>query len=475
MPLLSLNFCIGLLLTLGEHDLINPRHLSAFLKDWDKAMSFVRRFSLEDLSNYCGISPQIILSIAEQLGSGKPAIVYGRMGISVTKHGTLNHWLIQLLNIATGNVDKEGGVMFPDPVIDPVERSGTGSYARYHQRVSGRPEVLGELPAAELASEIITKGDGQIGALLTIAANPVLSAPGGKQIDLAFKSLELMVSIDMYINETSRHADYILPPCGPLEKDHYPLFFAPLAIRNYVDYSPALFEKKENSLSDWEIMADLTDALLREGGNLTPTPRVSPPELLDQFLRSSKLGINLAQLKANNNGYDLGPLNPRLPERLKTEDKLIHCAPDIILKDLRVFEEAFKLPKASGFDLIGRRHVRSNNSWLHNSKRLIKGPNRCTLMINPKDAAMLRLDNNELVEVYNEIGSVQLPVEITEDIMQSVVSIPHGYGHGRAGVKLTEAGKKPGVSINDLTDPSILDNLSGNAVLNNISVEIRKI
>lgn len=468
-------FFIGLLLTLGEHDLINPRHLSAFLKDWDKAMSFVRRFSLEDLSNYCGISPQIILSIAEQLGSGKPAIVYGRMGISVTKHGTLNHWLIQLLNIATGNVDKEGGVMFPDPVIDPVERSGTGSYARYHQRVSGRPEVLGELPAAELASEIITKGDGQIGALLTIAANPVLSAPGGKQIDLAFKSLELMVSIDMYINETSRHADYILPPCGPLEKDHYPLFFAPLAIRNYVDYSPALFEKKENSLSDWEIMADLTDALLREGGNLTPTPRVSPPELLDQFLRSSKHGINLAQLKANNNGYDLGPLNPRLPERLKTEDKLIHCAPDIILKDLRVFEEAFKLPKASGFDLIGRRHVRSNNSWLHNSKRLIKGPNRCTLMINPKDAAMLRLDNNELVEVYNEIGSVQLPVEITEDIMQSVVSIPHGYGHGRAGVKLTEAGKKPGVSINDLTDPSILDNLSGNAVLNNISVEIRKI
>lgn len=222
-------------------------------------------------------------------------------------------------------------------------------------------------------------------------------------------------------------------------------------------------------------MADLTDALLREGGNLTPTPRVSPPELLDQFLRSSKHGINLAQLKANNNGYDLGPLNPRLPERLKTEDKLIHCAPDIILKDLRVFEEAFKLPKASGFDLIGRRHVRSNNSWLHNSKRLIKGPNRCTLMINPKDAAMLRLDNNELVEVYNEIGSVQLPVEITEDIMQSVVSIPHGYGHGRAGVKLTEAGKKPGVSINDLTDPSILDNLSGNAVLNNISVEIRKI
>ena len=468
-------FFIGLLLALDKYNLINPRHLIPHLKDWDKAMNFLRRFSIEGLSSYCGISTQTILSIGKQLGSGKPAIVYGRMGVSVTKHGTLNHWLIQLLNIATGNVDNEGGVMFPDPVIDPVERSGTGSYARYHQRVSGRPEVLGELPAAELASEITTKGDGQIGALLTIAANPVLSAPGGRQIDLALESLELMVSIDMYITETSRHADYILPPCGPLEKDHYPLFFAPLAIRNYVDYSPALFEKEENSFSDWEIMADLTDALLLAGGNTPQSLRVSPPELLDQFLRSSKYEINLAQLKSSNNGHDLGPLKRRLPERLKTEDKLIHCAPDIILEDLKLFEKSFKSPRVFSFSLIGRRHLRSNNSWMHNSRRLIKGPNRCTLMMHPEDAAMLGIDNKELVEVYNKIGSLQLPVEITEDIMQSVVSIPHGYGHGRKGVKLTEAQKAPGVSINDLTDPSILDNLSGNAVLNNIPVEIRKI
>lgn len=465
---------LGLLLALDEAGLVNPGRLMPMLKDWDAAWAAVHQFNIDDLSAYCGIPTDDIRGIAAELGSGQPAIVYGRMGVSVVKHGTLNHWLIQLLNLSTGNVDREGGVMFPDPLIDPVERSGTGSYGRYHQRLSGRPEVLGELPAAELAPEITTEGEGQIGALLTLASNPVLSAPGGRQLDEALETLDLMVSIDMYITETTRHADYILPPCGPLEKDHYPLFFTPLAIRNYAAYSPAIFEMAESTKDDWEIMADLTGAIRVAKGDNEPPEKIEPRIVLDQILQSSPHKVSLAEIEAQPNGYDMGPLKPRLPERLKTDDGLIHCAPDMPMKDLAAFKADFVLADNDSFRLIGRRHVRSNNSWMHNSHRLLKGPNRCTLMIHPDDAARLGLADGDMAEVSNHVGTVELPAEITEDIMPSVVSMPHGYGHGRKGVKLSVAAEKPGVSMNDLTDPSIVDDLSGNAVLNGVPVKIKR-
>ena len=396
------------------------------------------------------------------------------MGVSVARYGTLNHYLIQLLNIATGNVDREGGVMFPDTIIDPVERSGTGSYGRYQTRLSGRPEVLGELPAAELAPEIITEGQGQIGALITLASNPVISAPGGRQLDEALETLDLMVSIDMYVTETTRHADYILPPCGPLEKDHYPMFFAPLAIRNFAVYSAPLFEKAEGSKADWEIMADIAAAIGAAKGENAAPEKIEPRVILAQMIESSPYDITLDEIEAQPNGYDMGPLTPRLPERLKTQDGLIHCAPEMPMKDLASFRADFTVPAKDAFSLIGRRHLRSNNSWLHNSHRLLKGPNRCTLMMHPDDAAGLGLSDGDMAEVSNHVGAVELPIEITEDIMPSVVSMPHGYGHGRKGVKLSIAAEKPGVSMNDLTDPAIVDDLSGNAVLNAVPVQIKK-
>ena len=466
---------LGLLLALDEAGLVNPGRLMPMLKDWDAAWSQIHQFNLGDLAAYCGIPADDIRAIAGQLGSGQPAIVYGRMGVSVTRYGTLNHWLIQLLNISTGNVDREGGVMFPDPIIDPVERSGTGSYGRFHTRLSGRPEVLGELPAAELAPEIATKGEGQIGALLTLAGNPVISAPGGRQLDAALETLELMVSIDMYITETSRHADYILPPCGPLERDHYPMFFAPLAIRNYAAYSSPLFPQSGGSKDDWEIMADLQSALALAQGENTIATKIKPRDVLDQMMQSSPHKITLAEIEACPNGYDMGPLKPRLPERLKTKDGKIQCAPEMPRKDLAAFKSGFTKPLKGGFSLIGRRHIRSNNSWLHNSRRLIKGPNRCTLMIHPRDAAELGLADGDMALVSNSVGAVELPAEITEDIMPGVVSIPHGYGHDRKGVKLSIAAASPGVSMNDLTDPSVIDELSGNAVLNGVPVDIAKL
>ena len=466
-------FFLALLNSLDTQDLINPSRLGPILSGWERALEAVREFDAIKLSNYCGIDLDVITEIASELGNGQPAIVYGRMGVSVTKYGTLNHWLIQLLNLATGNVDREGGVMFPEPIIDPVERSGSGSFGRYKTRLSGRPDVLGELPSAELAAEIITEGEGQIGALMVVAGNPVLSAPGGRQLDSALASLDLMVSLDMYVTETSRHAHYILPPCGPLQRDHYPLFFTPLAIRNYADYSPALLEKGPEDKSDYDIVHELAEALRRYRGDNTPSVKMSPREILDQILKASPQKISLAEIEACPNGYDMGPLKPRLPDRLKTDDKRIHCAPDILINELEAFRECFIAYKGSAdYLLIGRRHIRSNNSWLHNSHRLIKGPDRCTLMLHPDDAKALNVKQHDRIRVFNHIGEVKIAAEITEDIMPGVISIPHGFGHGRKGVKLSKAAQNPGVSINDLTDPALIDDLSGNAVLNAIPVKL---
>ena len=466
-------FLVALLLVLDEEDLVNPGRLKPFLDDgWDESWTALRQFEIADLAAYCGIDETAIREIARELGSGQPAIVYGRMGVSVQRFGTVNHWLIQLLNIATGNVDREGGTMFGVPLVDAVETSRGGTYGRFHSRVSNRPEVLGELPAGELAEDITAPGEGQIGALFTIAGNPVLSAPGGRQLDDALETLDLMVSIDMYVTETSRHADYILPPCGPLEKDHYPLLLAIIAVRNFACYSPATFEKEEGSLSDWEIVQRLAQAIMAESGDNGPAP-VTPRDALSAMIEGSPYGLTLEDLDAAPDGIDLGALTPQLPERLKTENKVIHCAPAKCLEDLQTLHELLKEARSTDFLLIGRRHIRSNNSWLHNHRRLIKGPNRCTLMINPRDAETLNLADGDLASVSNKVGAVELPVEITDDVMEGVVSIPHGYGHGREGVKLSLAAEHAGVSLNDLTDPSQMDPLSGNAVLNGTPVDVR--
>ncbi len=467
-------FFLGLLLALDQADLVNPGRLASFLDDgWNAVWNSIRKFDLTTLATYCGISVETLGEIAGELGSGQPAIVYGRMGVSVQTFGTLNHWLIQLLNIATSNLDREGGLMFNLPAIDPVVRHGSGAYGRFTNRVSGRPEVLGELPAAELTQEITTPGDGQIGALFVIAGNPVISAPGGRQLDAALETLDLMVCIDSYVTETSRHADYILPPCGPLEKDHYPLLLAPLAVRNFACYSPASLPKEPGSKEDWEIMAGLAKAIAGEMGKPFPDP-VEPRTALGMMLEDSAYDLSLEELEKHPNAIDLGPLQPQLPERLQTPDKKIICAPETCFNDLERFRATLSEPQRDSLTLIGRRHIRSNNSWLHNSHRLLKGPDRCTLMIHPNDADIRSLTDGDTAHVSNHIGDLKLTIEITEDIMPGVVSIPHGYGHSREGVKLSVAQEKPGVSINDLTDPSQIDPLSGNAVLNGTPVTVAR-
>lgn len=464
-------FLIGLLLALDEAGELRPGRLEPMLEGFDEAMAALRRFEIPALAAHCGVSEADIRMVAARLGSGAPAITYGRMGVSVAEYGTLNHWLIQLLNIASGNLDRVGGMMFTNPGVDVVAQSGSGTQGRFTSRISGMAEIMSELPVVTMAEEIATPGEGQVQALVTIAGNPVLSCPDGVALDSALETLELMVSVDMYVTETSRHAHYILPPCGPLQKDFYPLLLGAIAVRNYAKYSPALLPMGSDK-SDWEIVAGLATAMMTAQGQLAPNIR-HPRDTLDHMLKQSSHGLTLEQVAAHPHGLDLGELQPgRFPERLRTPDKKIRCAPEQCLADLDRFEAQLAEAPADGLLLIGRRHVRSNNSWLHNSKRLLKGPDRCTLMIHPNDAAERGIEDGAPVMITSRVGEVTAPAEVTDSVMPGTVSLPHGFGHGRAGVQLRVARERPGVSVNDLTDRRRFDPLSGNAALNGTPVTV---
>jgi anaerobic selenocysteine-containing dehydrogenase len=464
-------FLTALLLALDEAGTINPGHLSPMLDSFEVALAELRAFDLPGLAAHCGIAEADIRAVAQRLGAGGPAITYGRMGVSTAAFGTLNHWLIQLLNIATGNLDREGGMMFSNPGVDVVAQAGQGTWGRFKSRVSGLPEVMSELPVVTMAEEIITPGEGQVKALFTIAGNPVLSCPDGRALDEALETLDLMVSVDMYVTETSRHAHYILPPCGPLQKDHFALFLGAIAVRNYAKYSPALLPMGDDK-SDWEIVGGLATALLTAQGQPAPNLR-HPRDTLDHMLQKSPHGLTLEQVEAHPHGLDLGELQPgRLPERLHTTTKRINCLPEAIPAELQRFAAQMAETPTDSLLLIGRRHLRSNNSWLHNSKRLLKGPDRCTLMIHPHDAEARGIVDGQPVTITSRVGEVTAPAEVTDAVMPGTVSLPHGWGHARPGVQLSVARTKPGVSLNDLTDRQRFDPLSGNAALNGTPVTV---
>ncbi len=466
---------IGILQSVFDAGLVDTSRLDALLDDsWDQVEPAMAGFDIGELAEYCGISVAIMQEIAAQLAADQPAAIYGRMGVSVCEFGTLNQWLIQLINIATGNLNREGGTMVPEPALDTINLVGRGSIRTAETNRGEMPCVMGELPTITFAEEMLREDEERIRALFVVTGNPVLSAPDGARLDRALEKLDLMVSFDMYVTATSRHADYILPPCGPLEKDHYPFFFGPLAIRNYASYSPAIFDIPEGEKADWEIIAELAREILAQEGQDIPNIR-EPRDLLDNMLQSSPAGLTLEQVEAAPNGIDLGPLRECLGERLLTEDKKINAVHGDFLAELQHFAASMQEEQDGTLRLIGRRHVRQNNSWLHNSKRLLKGPDRCTLMIHPDDAAARGLEEGDHATVTSRVNSVEIPIEITDDVMPGVVSIPHGFGHGRDGVQLSVAGEKPGVSLNDLTDPASYDRLSGNAVLNATPVQVEKV
>jgi anaerobic selenocysteine-containing dehydrogenase len=441
--------------------------------------NLVSDYTPEAVSDITGISAVQIEQLADGFMAAKSAVCYGRVGVSTQSFGTLSQWLINALNVLTGNCDSEGGAMFTAPAFDILRKSKSETlFNRWQSRVRGLPEFMSELPVAAMADEIITKGDGQIRALFTSCGNPVLSVPNGRKMDIALEKLDFMVSIDIYINETSRHAHIILPPATGLEVSHYDVTFHVLAIRNTAKYSPPLFDKAEGAKYDWEIFQELAHRFKGETGEFKPEP---PESALDMGLQFGRYKISLQQLKDNPHGLDFGALQPCFPERLFSEDKKINLAPRLLMQDMervRKYWTEFTQQRANPiqqkfpFTLIGRRHLRDNNSWMHNSERLVKGRNRCTLLIHPKDAKALNIDNQQLVKVQSRVGSIQLPAEWSDSMMQGVVCMPHGYGHGRANVKLDVAKRHAGVSVNDLTDEMVLDELTGNAAFSNVCVNI---
>ncbi len=464
----------GVLNTLFSENLARGSHLP--VEGLEDVRSAIAGFTAEAMSRQCAVPAEQIRQLARDFAAADKAVCYGRMGVSTQAFGTLCHWLVQLINLVTGNLDRVGGALCTTPAVDLVASTGGGHFNRWQSRVSGRPEYGGELPVSALAEEMLTEGEGQIRALVTVAGNPVLSTPNGRQLEQALDGLEFMVSIDLYINETTRYADLILPSTSALENDHYDTTFNMFAVRNVTRFNRAILPKPVGALHDWEIFVGLAKAFAAQtGAALKPT--LPPAQMIDFGLRAGVYGdasthkLSIAMLADHPHGVDLGPLKPNLAARLKTADGNVQAAPAVILADLVRFA-AQPVPVADELLLIGRRHVRSNNSWMHNYHRLVKGKPRHQLLMHPDDLARRRLSDGQRVRVSSRIGMIEVEVQASLDMMPGVVSLPHGWGHGRPGVQMAIASGQPGASANDLTDERQLDELSGNAALNGVPVQV---
>ena len=437
--------------------------------------------------------------LAREFAGAERAVAYGRVGVCQQRTGSLTHWLINVLNAVTGNLDVPGGAMFPYPAFDVgavLKRArllGFGDHGRYTQRVSGLPEMNGELPVAGLADEITTPGEGQVRGMLIFAGNPVLSTPGGARLEEALVTLEWCVAVDMYVTETTRHANVILPPVSALERSDIDVVMPLVSVRNHIRYSPAAVPKPKDGREDWQILTALTSRLRargrapRRGGGREPASAFTTPERMIELgialgphgiLRRGPLkGLTVAKIKRAKHGIDLGPLEPRLPGALDTADKRMQLAPTVLVEEAaKLAEHAAERADAlsDGYDLtlIGRRQLRSNNSWMHNSARLMKGADRCTALLHPDDAGARGLDDGDRVRVVSRVGAIELPLKVSDEIRRGVVSVPHGFGHARPGVGWRLAAEKAGASVNDITDPSVTDAITGNAAFNAVPVRV---
>lgn len=495
--------------TLFEEKLTDLGALEAHVEGVAEVAEAVREFTPEAVAAACDMDAGEIRTIARELAAAPTAAVYGRVGSSTVEYGTLANWLIDVLNVLTGNLDRPGGALFPLSATDRAPRPaapGKGfALGRWTSRVGGHPEAKSELPMAALAEEIDTPGDGQIRAVISLAANPVLSAPDGDRLDHALAGLDFMVSVDPYLNETSRHADVVLPPPPPSQSAHFDFAFNAFAVHNQARYSPAAVPLEEGRLGECEIQARLVLAVGGMHGaepgavddmviertltkavadphspvkgqdvkELTAqlTGRSGPERRLDMMLRLGPYDLTLDKLLEHPHGIDLGPLQPRVPQVLETRSGRVELLPGPIAADLPRLRRALE-ERPAALVLVGRRHLRSNNSWMHNVATLSGGSNRCTLQIHPADAARLGLEDGAQVRITADGGELEAPVEITDAVRTGVVSLPHGWGHSRPGTRMSVAAARPGVNVNQLLDGSRLDPLSGTAVLNGFPVEL---
>ncbi len=470
------------------------------------------RFAPERVAARVGLDAATIRRLAHDHAAAPTAACYGRIGTTCQEFGTLASWAVDLVNVLTGNLDRAGGAMWTTPAALPGRhrKKGDASFGRYRS-AGGLPEMFGELPVAALADEL----RGGVRALITIAGNPLVSAPGVDALTAAVRGLEFRVAIDPYVNATTRLADVILPPPSPLARAHYDLALYQLAIRNVARYSPPTVARDPGAPAEWEILLTLAKGLAgmaaaplamadhavarelcsRELADRAaagaPLPvdvdralamldGVGPDRLLDLLVRVGPYGdqlgaradgLTLAALRAAPHGLDLGPLVPRLPEVLRTPTRRIALAPPVIVADLARLEAAITAP-APALVLIGRRELRRNNSWMHNLPQLMKGRDRCTLVMHPDDADPRGLGEGDLARVASAAGAVIAPVEISDEVRPGVVSLPHGFGHDLAGVRLAVARAHGGVNVNQVSDPGFVDGVSANAAFNGVAVEV---
>ena len=502
---------------------IEPR-IASLLNGVDELRDAVAAFTPAAVQEVTGVSAETTARLARELCGAPTAAVYGRIGVNTVEFGTTNAWLIDAINVLTGNIDSRGGAMFTTPGTGSSTTRGAAgkgkgfAMGRGHSRVSNKPEVLGEYPVAVLAEEITTPGENQVRALITVAGNPVLSTPHSNQLDAALAELEFMVSIDIYLNETTRHADVILPPPSALEKDHYDVGLYIYAVRNIANYSVPVLQKDDASPEEHEILLKLagilqglgpdndplaleeqtiyamvTGAVSNSGSNihgrdadeilnmLSAGGRRGTARNLDFALQTGPYGaafganpggLSLDVLLANPHGVDLGALEPKMPEMLRTPSGRIELSPEVFINDLKRLKESMVDVDLDQMLLVGRRDLKSNNSWMHNIKVLTKGSLSCTAHIHPNDAARIGAVTGTALRIASRVGEVQVPAEVTDSVRPGVVSLPHGWGHSVPGTKMSVAGEKAGVNSNILTDDQVLDPLSGNAVLSAIPVTV---
>lgn len=486
---------LGMLHTIFADGLDDLGHLQGRCDGFAELRTLGRAWPARRAAPLAGVDAETITRLAREFATAPSAVAYGRVGVCQQETGTLTHWLINALNVVTANFDRVGGAMFPKPPVDALSLldllvgSRHERWEREPQRVSGLPGWLDELPVAGLADEMLTPGEGQVRGMLVYAGNPVLSAPGGAQLDEAMAQLECFVAVDMYVTETSRHAHVILPPVSQLERSDVDVVFPLVGARNFIRHNPAALPAPEDGRTDWQILMALAARL---GGALgAVADRFATPErLVDLGLRTGpygalrhgpRRGLTMAKVKRARHGVDLGPLQPgRLPGALRTRGRRLRLAPAAFvqaaagLEDLAAEREA---ALRSGYDLIliGRRQLRSNNSWLHNSARLMKGADRCTALLHPDDAEARGLESGQTVRVASSVGAIEVPLEVSDEMRHGVVSVPHGFGHHRPGVSWSRAAANPGASVNDITDPSIVDRLTGNAAFNAVPVSVQAV
>ncbi len=460
-------FLLALIATIFEDGNATLGRCAEFTDGFETLRDAAAPFTAERVAPHVGIPAETIRRIARDFAKAERAVAYGRVGLSTQSFGLLCQWLVNALNAVTANLDEVGGAMWPLPAVNLTlgAKPGTVYAGRYRSRVRDLPEYEGEFPVATMADEMLTPGPGQVRAFVSIAGNPVLSTPGGARLDGALADMEFVVCVDPYLNETTRHADVILPPAIGLETENYDVIFHHFAVRNTARYSDALFPIESDRRYDYQIFDGLRMALVGK-------PSIDPRERLDMALAAGSRKTSIAELRKHPHGVDYGPLERAFPQRLLTGDGRIQLAPQTYVADIARLEcDLQNEPPA--FVLVGRRQLRGNNSWMHNAPRLMRGPQRCTLVVHPQDALRHGIAAGDDVEVRTRAGAIVVPAEISDEVMPGVVSLPHGFGHDKLGARLSLASARPGASLNDITDTQRLDELSGNAALSGIGVELR--